>query len=95
MDYRQSENLVKMKNKASGTQVIQDLQFEAVFGIRPYEAPTGADKIERTSFPLSLGRDHLQTFSGYRNRRFDKAFTASRTDSTEMASAGAGSKSRR
>jgi len=40
-------DIVLIEDKASGTQLIQDLQFEAVFGIRPYEAPTGTDKTLR------------------------------------------------
>jgi len=36
-----------IEDKASGTQLIQDLQFEGLYGIRPYEAPTGTDKILR------------------------------------------------
>jgi predicted phage terminase large subunit-like protein len=36
-----------IEDKASGTQLIQDLQFEGLYGICAYEAPTGTDKILR------------------------------------------------
>jgi predicted phage terminase large subunit-like protein len=38
---------VLIEDRASGTQLIQDLRFEGLYGIRAYEAPTGADKILR------------------------------------------------
>ena len=40
-------NIVLIEDKASGTQLIQDLQFEVLYGIRAYEAPAGTDKILR------------------------------------------------
>jgi predicted phage terminase large subunit-like protein len=40
-------DIVLIEDKASGTQLIQDLHFEGLFGIRPYEAPSGSDKILR------------------------------------------------
>jgi predicted phage terminase large subunit-like protein len=40
-------HIVLVEDKASGTQLIQDQQFEGLYGIRPYEAPTGTDKILR------------------------------------------------
>ena len=40
-------DVVLIEDKASGTQLIQDLKFEGECGIRPYEAPTGTDKIVR------------------------------------------------
>jgi predicted phage terminase large subunit-like protein len=38
-------DIVLIEDKASGTQLIQDLQFEGLYGIRAYEAPAGTDKI--------------------------------------------------
>ena len=40
-------DIVLIEDKASGTQLIQDLQFEGLYGVRAYEAPTGTDKILR------------------------------------------------
>ena len=40
-------DIVLIEDKASGRQLIQDLHFEGLFGIRPYEAPSGSDKILR------------------------------------------------
>jgi len=40
-------NIILIEDKASGTQLIQDLQFDGLCGVRPYEAPSGADKILR------------------------------------------------
>jgi predicted phage terminase large subunit-like protein len=40
-------NSILIEDKASGTQLIQDLQAEHLFGIRPYEPPSGTDKIMR------------------------------------------------
>ncbi len=36
-----------IEDKASGTQLIQDLQAEGVFGVKAYEPPPGSDKIIR------------------------------------------------
>lgn len=36
-----------IEDKASGTQLIQDLKFEGLYGIRAYEAPKGSDKTLR------------------------------------------------
>ena len=44
---RHKANVILIEDKASGTQLIQDLKHEAVFGIQPYEAPPGADKTLR------------------------------------------------
>jgi predicted phage terminase large subunit-like protein len=38
---------VVIEDKASGTQLIQDLQADAVFGVKPYDPPPGADKTLR------------------------------------------------
>jgi predicted phage terminase large subunit-like protein len=40
-------NSILIEDKASGTQLIQDLQAEHLFGICPYEPPSGTDKIMR------------------------------------------------
>jgi predicted phage terminase large subunit-like protein len=40
-------DIVLIEDKASGTQLIQDLQVEGLCGIRAYKAPTGSDKILR------------------------------------------------
>jgi predicted phage terminase large subunit-like protein len=40
-------NKILIEDKASGTQLIQDLQAEHPFGITPYEPPSGTDKIMR------------------------------------------------
>jgi predicted phage terminase large subunit-like protein len=38
---------ILIEDKASGTQLIQELQTEHLFGVTPYEPPTGTDKIMR------------------------------------------------
>ncbi len=38
---------ILIEDKASGTQLIQDLQAEHVFAVTPYEPPPGTDKILR------------------------------------------------
>jgi predicted phage terminase large subunit-like protein len=38
---------ILIEDKASGTQLIQELQAEHVFAITPYEPPPGTDKIMR------------------------------------------------
>ena len=40
-------DVVLIEDRASGTQLIQDLQVEGLCGIRAYKAPTGSDKILR------------------------------------------------
>ena len=40
-------NKILIEDKASGTQLIQDLEAEHIFGITPYEPPSGTDKIMR------------------------------------------------
>jgi predicted phage terminase large subunit-like protein len=40
-------NTILIEDKASGTQLIQDLQAEHIFGITPYLPPSGTDKILR------------------------------------------------
>jgi predicted phage terminase large subunit-like protein len=38
---------ILIEDKASGTQLIQDLHYEGVYGVSPYEAPAGTDKMLR------------------------------------------------
>ena len=40
-------NKILIEDKASGTQLIQNLKAQGVYGIEPYEPPTGSDKILR------------------------------------------------
>ncbi len=40
-------NIVLIEDKASGTQLIQDLKAEGMCGIEPYDPPPGSDKILR------------------------------------------------
>lgn len=40
-------SIVLIEDKASGTQLIQDLKSEGVFGVRAYLPPSGSDKIMR------------------------------------------------
>jgi predicted phage terminase large subunit-like protein len=45
--YLHGVNSILIEDKASGTQLIQDLQAEHLFGICPYEPPSGMDKVMR------------------------------------------------
>lgn len=45
--YLHTADKILIEDKASGTQLIQDLHVEAVFGIEPYELPPGSDKLLR------------------------------------------------
>jgi predicted phage terminase large subunit-like protein len=40
-------DIVLIEDKASGTQLIQDLKAEWVYGIEPYDPPPGSDKTLR------------------------------------------------
>jgi predicted phage terminase large subunit-like protein len=40
-------NIILIEDKASGTQLIQDLKSDGLFGVRPYLPPSGSDKILR------------------------------------------------
>lgn len=40
-------NAIVIEDKASGTQLLQDLKAEGVFRVRAYEPPAGADKVMR------------------------------------------------
>lgn len=42
-----SANIILIEDKASGTQLIQDLKMEGIYGVRPYVPPPGSDKILR------------------------------------------------
>ncbi len=44
---RHSPHSILIEDKASGTQLIQDLQHEGVFRIRPYKPPPSTDKLMR------------------------------------------------
>jgi predicted phage terminase large subunit-like protein len=44
--HRHNATTVVIEDKASGTQLIQDLQIE-LYGVTPYEPPAGTDKIMR------------------------------------------------
>jgi len=39
--------IISIEDKASGTQLIQDLRAEQVYSVKPYEPPTGTDKTMR------------------------------------------------
>jgi predicted phage terminase large subunit-like protein len=45
--YLHSADKVLIEDKASGTQLIQDLQRDGVFNITPYDPPPGSDKLLR------------------------------------------------
>jgi predicted phage terminase large subunit-like protein len=47
-------NKIFIEDKGSGTQLIQELEKELLFGIRPYEPPTGTDKIMRLHAQTAL-----------------------------------------
>jgi predicted phage terminase large subunit-like protein len=44
---RYNSNVILIEDKASGTQLIQDLKDEGMFGVTAYEPPVGTDKIMR------------------------------------------------
>ena len=44
--HRHRGTAIVIEDKASGTQLIQDLRIE-LYGVKPYEPPTGTDKIMR------------------------------------------------
>ena len=45
---------ILIEDKASGTQLIQDLEKDFLFGLKPYDAPPGADKILRLHAQTAL-----------------------------------------
>jgi predicted phage terminase large subunit-like protein len=45
---------ILIEDKASGTQLIQDLEKDCLFGLKPYDAPPGADKILRLHAQTAL-----------------------------------------
>ncbi len=46
--------IISIEDKASGTQLIQEMKLEGVYGIKPYEPPTGTDKTMRLFAVTSL-----------------------------------------
>jgi predicted phage terminase large subunit-like protein len=44
---RHKPSIILIEDKASGTQLIQDLKAGGIFGVRPYLPPTGSDKAMR------------------------------------------------
>ena len=44
---RRTADKVLIEDKASGTQLIQDLKVEGVVRVTPYELPSGTDKLMR------------------------------------------------
>jgi predicted phage terminase large subunit-like protein len=42
-----SADIILIEDKASGTQLIQDLEAEGIYGVQPYAPPPGSDKILR------------------------------------------------
>jgi predicted phage terminase large subunit-like protein len=42
-----SADIILIEDKASGTQLIQDLEAEGIYGVKPYAPPPGSDKILR------------------------------------------------
>jgi predicted phage terminase large subunit-like protein len=44
---RHSANIILIEDKASGTQLIQDLKSDGLYGIVPYDPPPGSDKVLR------------------------------------------------
>lgn len=51
---RYQASTILIEDKASGTQLIQDLRAEGVFGVTAYDPPTGTDKIMRLHAQTSL-----------------------------------------
>jgi len=85
---------ILVEDKASGTQLIQDLESDGVLLITPYVPPAGTDKVMRLHAQTALfeqGRvflptqapwlaDYLQELTGFPGSRFDD-----QVDSTAMA----------
>ena len=40
-------DIILIEDKASGTQLIQDLEAEGIYGVQPYAPPPGSGKILR------------------------------------------------
>lgn len=51
--HHNASNIV-IEDRASGTQLIQDLQAEGVFGVVPYDPPAGADKVVRLHMQTTM-----------------------------------------
>jgi predicted phage terminase large subunit-like protein len=92
--YLHGVNNILIEDKASGTQLIQDLQAEHLFGITPYAPPSGTDKIMRLHAQtawfengfVSLPRnaqwlaDYVTELTGFPGTKFDD-----QVDSTTQA----------
>jgi predicted phage terminase large subunit-like protein len=89
-----SPNMIIIEDKASGTQLIQELQFAKCARIIPYKPPAGADKIIRLhaqTAPFENGRvflpkhapwlaDYINELTGFPGTRY-----ADQVDSTTQA----------
>jgi predicted phage terminase large subunit-like protein len=87
-------NTLLIEHKASGTQLIQDLQSEHTFGVCPYQPPSGTDKIMRLHaqtawfesgfvfLPCNASwlADYVTELTGFPGTRFDD-----QVDSTTQA----------
>jgi predicted phage terminase large subunit-like protein len=87
-------NTILIEDKASGTQLIQDLQSEYTFGVCPYQPPSGTDKIMRLHaqtawfesgfvfLPCNASwlADYVTELTGFPGTRFDD-----QVDSTTQA----------
>jgi predicted phage terminase large subunit-like protein len=58
LDERFSPRKILVEDKASGTQLIQDLNAEGFYRIIPYEPPAGADKIMRLHTQTAVFENH-------------------------------------
>jgi predicted phage terminase large subunit-like protein len=58
LDERFSPKKILVEDKASGTQLIQDLNAEGFYRIIPYEPPAGADKIMRLHTQTAVFENH-------------------------------------
>jgi predicted phage terminase large subunit-like protein len=85
---------ILIEDKASGTPLIQDLRSDGLLGIKPYEPPTGTDKIMRLHLQTALFAngnvflprhaswlaDYVAELTGFPNTKFDD-----QVDSTTQA----------
>jgi predicted phage terminase large subunit-like protein len=55
-------NTILIEDKASGTQLIQDLKSECMFGVTSYEPPTGTDKVMRLHAQTAMIENGLVFF---------------------------------
>ena len=91
---RHNANTILIEDKASGTPLIQDLQSDSIFGIKPYEPPAGTDKIMRLHLQTALFEnghvwlprhapwlaDYVAELTGFPGSKFDD-----QVDSTTQA----------